>query len=229
MNIAVIPARGGSKRIKHKNIKSFAGKPLIAYSIDAAINSRQFDEIIVSTDSPDIAKIARECGATLVIERPANLADDFTGTTPVVQHAIKEYERLYQAVDFVCCIYATAPFLSADYLLQGINQLKQDEKKQYAFSVTTFDFPIQRAIRLAAGGVEPIDSSKMGKRSQDLEECYHDAGQFYWGRKEAFLAGAPTFAHHSIPVILPRYLVQDIDTPEDWQRAELMYNAYIEG
>ncbi|MCW8090331.1 pseudaminic acid cytidylyltransferase [Alteromonas sp. ASW11-130] len=229
MNIAVIPARGGSKRIKNKNIKAFADKPLIAYSLEAAVKCKQFDEIIVSTDSDDITAIAKEWGATYIINRPTELADDFTGTTPVVQHAIKEYESEHQAVEFVCCIYATAPFLSAEYLLKGFEQLKQDKQKQFAFSVTTFDFPIQRAIRLKDGGVEPIDHTQIGKRSQDLEECYHDAGQFYWGRKDAFLSGAHTFAHHSIPVILPRYLVQDIDTPEDWQRAELMYKAYIEG
>ncbi len=229
MKIAVIPARGGSKRIKHKNIKAFAGKPLIAYSIDAAVKSELFDDIIVSTDSSEIASTARQCGATYIVDRPEKLADDFTGTTPVVQHAIREYEQNRQPVDFVCCIYATAPFLTAAYLERGFEQLKSNNNRQFAFSVTTFDFPIQRAIRLKEGGVEPLDQTQMGKRSQDLEECYHDAGQFYWGRKQAFLSGAPTFATHSIPVILPRYLVQDIDTPEDWQRAELMYQAYIKG
>ncbi len=229
MKIAVIPARGGSKRIKRKNIKAFGGKPLIAYSIDAAVKSELFDDIIVSTDSSDIASTARQYGATYIVHRPEKLADDYTGTTPVVQHAIQEYERNKQPVDFVCCIYATAPFLTAEYLKKGFTQLNSDSNKQFAFSVTTFDFPIQRAIKLKDGGVMPVDHTQMGKRSQDLEECYHDAGQFYWGRKHAFLSGAPTFAMHSIPVILPRYLVQDIDTPEDWQRAELMYQAYIKG
>ena len=227
MRIAVIPARGGSKRIPNKNIRDFAGKPLIAYSLQAAKECGLFDDILVSTDSDDIAAIAKTFGATAIIRRPESLSDDFTGTTPVVQHAIREYQRAGNAATYVCCIYATAPFLQPGALAHGFRELSVAKDKAFAFSVTTFDFPIQRAIRLQGTGVEPVDATQMSKRSQDLEECYHDAGQFYWGRAEAFLESRGMFAQHSIPVILPRYLVQDIDTPEDWERAELMYKAYV--
>ena len=229
MNIAVIPARGGSKRIKGKNVRPFAGKPLIAYSIEAAKQSGVFDDIVVSTDSPEIARVAKAWGATMIIERPDALSDDHTGTSPVVRHAIEGYSEIVDKPDFVCCIYATAPFLQADFLADGLTRLQAAPAMHYAFSVTTFDFPIQRAIRLAGNGVEPVDAGNMGMRSQDLEECYHDAGQFYWGHSNAWLAHQPMFAPHSIPVVLPRHLVQDIDTMEDWTRAELMYLAYVKG
>lgn len=227
MKIAVIPARGGSKRIKGKNIRLFAGKPLIAYSLQAAQESGLFDDIIVSTDSAEIAAVAKANGASFIIKRPASLADDFTGTSPVVCHGIQIYQAEKGLVDHVCCIYATAPFLQADDLQAGFSSLRDAPDMHYAFSVTTFPFPIQRAIRLQGKGVVPVSPQNMYKRSQDLDECYHDAGQFYWGRTEAWLGDQPTFAETSIPVVLPRSRVQDIDTPEDWQRAELMYQAYM--
>lgn len=226
MKIAVIPARGGSKRILGKNIREFAGIPLIAYSLAAARESQLFDEIIVSTDSDDIAEVALEYGATYIIRRSDELANDHVGTFPVVKHAINAYQTAVGKVDYVCCIYATAPFLSPDRLKEGIRRLVSDKNKCFAFSVTSFAFPVQRSIRLSNGGVTPVQPDKMAMRSQDLEEYYHDAGQFYWGTTSAWLSNKATFAPHSIPVILPRYLVQDIDTPEDWERAELMYRAY---
>lgn len=227
MNIAVIPARGGSKRIPRKNIRPFAGLPLIGYSLAAARQSGVFDAIVVSTDDEEIAEVARQHGATDIIFRPPELANDFIGTTPVIQHAVKEMRFQGRDIDFICCIYATAPFLQPAFLQQGHDALQQDPTKQFAFSVTSFAFPIQRAIHLVDGGVEPVNPEMMGMRSQDLEECYHDAGQFYWGRAGAFEQALGVFKPHSIPVVLPRYLVQDIDTEEDWQRAELMYKAYI--
>ncbi|NVK57584.1 MAG: pseudaminic acid cytidylyltransferase [Alteromonadaceae bacterium] len=228
MNIAVIPARGGSKRIKSKNIRAFAGQPLIAYSIQAAKAAGIFDDILVSTDSEEIARVAKAMGATGIIERPAALADDFIGTTPVVQHAIKSHQDIEDSPpDYVCCIYATAPFISASSIVEGYSKLVAAQTMKYAFSVTTFPFPIQRAIRMSGKGVEPVDPGSMASRSQDLEECYHDAGQFYWGTPEAWLGSDGMFAPHSIPVVLPRHMVQDIDTPEDWERAELMYRAYV--
>ena len=226
MNIAVIPARGGSKRIVGKNIREFVGKPLIAYSIEAARESQLFDEIVVTTDSDEIAKVALDYGATYIIRREESLANDHIGTFPVVKHAISQYEAAESSVDYVCCIYATAPFLSTERLKEGLNRLSADNSKYFAFSVTSFAFPVQRSIRLSEGGVTPVNPNLIGKRSQDLEEYYHDAGQFYWGTKEAWLTNKATFAPHSIPIILPRYLVQDIDTQEDWKRAELMYRAY---
>ncbi|GAB3030450.1 pseudaminic acid cytidylyltransferase [Bowmanella dokdonensis] len=228
MKIAVIPARGGSKRIPGKNIKPFCGKPLIAYSIEVARQTGLFDRVLVSTDSEAVAEIARQYGAEVPFVRPTELADDHTGTSPVVRHAIRYCQEQGQAIELTCCLYATAPLLQPFSLLEGLQKLEQYPDKAFAFSVSSFAFPIQRALReIPRGGVEPIYPEHIGKRSQDLEEAYHDAGQFYWGRTEAWLSAKPMFAEHSMPVVLPRYLVQDIDTPEDWQRAELLYKAFI--
>lgn len=229
MNLAVIPARGGSKRIPGKNIKFFAGKPLIAYSIEAALKSGEFEKVLVSTDCEKVASIAIEYGAEVPFYRPESLSNDFIGTGPVTKHAIEYCIEHFFQPEFVCCIYATAPFLQSDSIKAGIRQLKNQRDKHFAFSVTSFAFPVQRALKLSGEGVAPLYPENIGKRSQDLEEAYHDAGQFYWGNTDAYLSGQPMFSPQSIPIILPRHLVQDIDTPEDWQRAELMYNAYIKG
>ena len=228
MNIAVIPARGGSKRIPGKNIKEFAGQPLVAYSIKAALDSKLFDKVVVSTDSDEIAKVAKMYGADVPFVRPAELSNDHVSTHAVIKHAYEFFVEQGCKPDYTCCIYATAPFLMADKLIAGLDLLKQHPAKSFAFSVTTFPFPIQRALRLQDSGVEPIQPSEIPKRSQDLEETYHDAGQFYWYRGNSF-TGKSMFSQDSVPVILPRHLVQDIDTHEDWHRAELMYQAYIRG
>jgi N-acylneuraminate cytidylyltransferase len=229
MNIAIIPARGGSKRIPGKNIKLFAGKPLIAYSIQAAKTSGLFDKIIISTDSEEVAEVAKAYGAEVPFIRPKELSNDVVGTRPVTNHAIKFcIEHFYQP-EFCCCIYATAPFLQAKYLQQGLEDLQQHSEKSFAFSVTSFPFPVQRALLKTQAGVAPMFPENINKRSQDLEEAYHDAGQFYWGKTDSYLSNQKIFSHHSLPVILPRHLVQDIDTPEDWQRAELIYLAYVQG
>ncbi len=224
MNIAVIPARGGSKRIPRKNIKIFGGKPMIAWSIEAALKSNCFDQVIVSTDDDEIAKVAEDYGAIVPFIRPPELSDDYTSTLPVVQHAINYLENQGNELAFVCCIYATAPFLSIQYLQDGEQALQQTQKN-YAFSATSYPFPIQRAIKLCNDGVEMFQPEYFNTRSQDLEEAYHDAGQFYWGRKEAWLSGISAFSTKSTAIVLPRHLVQDIDTPEDWVRAELMFVA----
>jgi len=227
MNIAVIPARGGSKRIPRKNIKPFMGQPVIAHSIAAALASSLFDRIIVSTDDEEIAMVARTCGAEVPFMRQAALADDFTGTNAVVSHAIRWLLDHGQPVSHVCCIYATAPFVSADYLRSGYEKLV-DSGRSFAFSVTSFPFPIQRAIRIThEGTVEPFFPEHISSRSQDLEEGYHDAGQFYWGKADAFINDEDIFSSVSIPIVIPRHLVQDIDTMEDWTRAELMYHALL--
>lgn len=227
MKLAVIPARGGSKRIRHKNIRPFAGKPIIAYSIQAALKCDLFDKVIVSTDDDKIANIARQFGAETPFLRPANLADDYTGTNTVVKHSISWYIERGIKVQYACCIYATAPFLHARYLKEGFKKLKNSDKA-FVFSVTTFPFPIQRAIKIKAEGtVEAFFPENAEKRSQDLDEAYHDAGQFYWGKAESFLQDIEMFSVSSLPIVLPRYLVQDIDTLEDWRRAELMYQAYL--
>lgn len=223
MKIAIIPARGGSKRIPRKNIKAFHGKPMIAYSIEAAQKSGCFDRIIVSTDDQEIADTAFKYGAEVPFLRPADIADDYATTMDVMVHAIQYLAKENISPEFVCCIYATAPFILADDLRKGLGILN-DTKKEYAFSATSFPFPIQRAIKLTEqGDVKMFSEQYADTRSQDLVEAYHDAGQFYWGRTSAFIARKAIFAEHSKVVLLPRKRVQDIDTVEDWELAEALF------
>jgi N-acylneuraminate cytidylyltransferase/pseudaminic acid cytidylyltransferase len=220
-NIAIIPARGGSKRIPKKNIKDFHGKPLIAYSIETALASGLFEKVVISTDDEIIANVARSYGAE-VLMRPKNLADDFTGTAEVVEHALS----VYTGYEFACTIYATAPLLQAQYLKEGFEKL-QDSDAVYAFSATSMPFPIQRTFKLLDGRCEMFTPEHYHDRSQDLEEAYHDAGQFYWERV-GYQSNEVMFGKDSIPIILPRHLVQDIDTLEDWKRAEILYKVLHE-
>lgn len=225
MRVAIIPARGGSKRIPRKNIRDFCGQPMLAWPLQAAIASQCFDRILLSTDDAEIAAVAKAHGAEVPFLRPADLADDHTGTTAVVAHAIRWLGEHGPPPDEVCCIYATAPFLRASDLRDGLQQL-QDPGTDYAFAVTDYAFPIQRAVKLLANGhVEMFAPEQFTTRSQDLEPAYHDAGQFYWGRAAAWLAEKPIFADYSAAVLLPRSRVQDIDTPEDWHIAEQMFRA----
>ena len=225
MNIAVIPARGGSKRIPRKNIKDFFGKPMIAWSIHTALESGCFERVIVSTDDEEIAAIARQFGAEVPFMRPAELSDDFTGTTAVIKHSVQWLQANQSEPDYICCIYATAPFISSHALAQGL-ELIQQRQADYAFSVTSYAFPIQRAVKIQQNGtVQMFSPNHFNSRSQDLEEAYHDAGQFYWGTRKAWLAEKRIFSSNSYPIFLPRHRVQDIDTLEDWTRAELMFTA----
>jgi pseudaminic acid cytidylyltransferase len=227
MNIAIIPARGGSKRIPRKNIKEFAGLPIISHSIKAALECGLFDKVIVSTDDEEIASVAQEFGADVPFMRPSNLSDDHTATIPVIAHAIQTLQNDY-VIDNVCCIYATAPFVRSSDLIDAYNALLT-HNKQYAFPVTTFPFPIQRGVkRDVEGNIEMFNPQHFATRSQDLEEAYHDVGQFYWGRAAAWLEGKPIFSDAATTIVLPRHLVQDIDTPEDWIRAELMYKVLLD-
>ncbi|MCK5818663.1 MAG: pseudaminic acid cytidylyltransferase [Psychromonas sp.] len=229
-NIAVIPARGGSKRIPEKNIKLFCGKPIIAYSIEAALNSGIFDSVIVSTDDEKISKIAKQFGAEVPFLRPKHLADDHTSTSSVIQHTVVELQILGYEINLVCCIYATAPFLQKKYIVNAVNELKKQTNKTSAFTVCKFNYPIQRSFTLESPNqnVTPVDKSALPKRSQDLPNVYHDAGQFYLAQKNDFLHNSfNIFSPHSIPIILPHYLVQDIDDNDDWRRAEYMYKAFI--
>ena len=225
MKVAVIPARGGSKRIPGKNIRPFCGKPMMAWSIEAAQSCGCFDRIILSTDDPQIAEVGRSLGAEVPFMRPPELSDDHAGTIPVIGHAVRFLEDEGVKMQAVCCIYATAPFVRPGDLRQGLRIL-QESGGDFAFSATSFEFPIQRAIRIdAEGRVRMFDSTQFNVRSQDLEPAYHDAGQFYWGRPEAWTLGRMVFSPESRVVMLPRHLVQDIDTPEDWERAEWMFQA----
>ena len=225
MRLAVIPARGGSKRIPRKNIKLFDGKPIIAWSIKAALESGCFDRVLVSTDDREIAQVARAQGAEVPFVRPPELSDDHTGTIPVIAHATQWQADHGAPATQVCCIYATAPFVQAQDLLRGL-ALLQGSDADYAFGVTSYAFPIQRAIRIKTNQrVEMFEPDQFNTRSQDLEEAWHDAGQFYWGRAEAWLAQKPLFTQHAIAVPLPRHRVQDIDSFEDWKRAEWLFKA----
>ncbi|WP_445397088.1 pseudaminic acid cytidylyltransferase [Zobellella sp. An-6] len=225
MKLCIIPARGGSKRIPRKNIKEFCGKPMIAWSIEAAHKSQCFDRIIVSTDDDEIAETAKQYGAEVPFMRPHFLANDYTGTTPVIRHAIESINTQNSPVSLACCLYATAPFVSPDDLRKGLQILRNTEA-DYAFSVTSYPFPIQRAIRINdVGLIEMIQPENFNTRSQDLEEAYHDAGQFYWGTAKAWLHEKIIFSTSSVPILLPRHRVQDIDTTEDWRCAELMFSS----
>lgn len=226
MNIAVIPARGGSKRIPRKNIKDFCGKPMLAWSIEAALKSSCFDQVIVSTDDEEIAAVGRAHGAETPFLRPATLADDHTGTGAVVRHAIQWLVDQNKKPDQVCCIYATAPFIQPEDLEQALDLLVTTGAS-YVFSATSFPFPIQRAIKKTAGcGCTPMFPEHIGKRSQDLEEAFHDAGQFYWGQTKAWMGSGSVFSPESRMYLLPRWRVQDIDTLEDWERAERLFTAF---
>ena len=225
MNIAIIPARGGSKRIPGKNIKSFAGKPLISYSIEAALACGVFDHVAVSTDSEEIAAVAEAAGASVPFMRPEELSDDHTPTAPVITHAIEWFADAVARPDYACCIYATAPFLRPQYLIQGLEEMRRAGCAT-VYSVTSFPFPIFRGLKINEdGSLAMFWPEHELTRSQDLPEAYHDAGQFYWVDCGRFLAEPRLYARDSRPVVLPRYLVHDIDTPEDWTTAEYMYRA----
>ena len=225
MNIAIIPARGGSKRIPRKNIKKFCGKPIIAYSIEAALKSSCFDKVIVSTDDEEIADVAKFYGAEVPFIRPSKISNDYATTLEVIAHALCWYEEQGCEIEAACCIYATAPFISESALLEGHIKLQHDDV-EFVVSAALFSFPIQRAIHIdEAGKISMRQPEHALSRSQDLELSYHDAGQFFWGKKTAILENKPIFADHSRIVLLPREHVQDIDTLEDWNFAELLFQA----
>ena len=224
MNLAVIPARGGSKRIPRKNIKSFAGIPMIAYAIRAAKDSGLFDHIVVSTDDAEIADISAGLGAEIPFLRPSALANDFSATVPVVAHAIAECEKSGWQSDFVCCIYPCVPFLNGEDLVEGRNALEK-VKQGYCYPVTEYPSPIQRALRLADNGqLQPVHPEYEWTRTQDLEPLYHDAGQFYWGSRESWMLELGLQSHGNGLIVAP-WKVVDIDTPQDWYRAELMFKS----
>ena len=223
--VAVIPARGGSKRIPRKNIKEFCGMPLIAYSIRAAQESGCFDDVIVSTDDQEIADIAIQYGASVPYLRSKDLSDDYSTTMDVISHAAKQLD---DHVQFVCCIYATAPLLLSEDLRLAYESLLSSIDIDYVFSVTDFAFPIQRALKLGENDqVSMFDAQYISTRSQDLIEAFHDAGQFYWGTREAWVQKKNVLDGSTKGFRLPRYRVQDIDTMDDWIMAELLYKSLV--
>lgn len=223
MNIAIIPARGGSKRIPRKNIKLFCGTPMIVWSIKTALASGCFDRIIVSTDDAEIAEVAQKAGAEVPFFRPAELADDYSSTQDVIVHVLSELETQGVMPLLVCCLYPTAPMVQATDLQAGLAMMQQGDL-HYALSVTSFPYPIQRALQINDSGRLKMFSPEFATaRSQELPAAFHDAGQFYWGTTRAWTQRSAIFGEHSAPILLPRYRVQDIDTPEDWLTAELMF------
>ena len=226
MKIAVIPARGGSKRIPRKNIREFAGKPMIAHAISAAIESGLFEHVIVSTDDEEISRIANEWGAETPFMRPDELADDYTPTVPVIAHAIAVCQAMGWNIEYVCCIYPGVPFIKNEDITQAFDLL-QINQAAYSFPITEFPSAIQRALRrLPDGRMQPFFPEYELTRTQDLVLAYHDAGQFYWGKPDTWLTNNKI--HRSgIGLAIPNWRVIDIDTPDDWDRAEILYTAIL--
>lgn len=224
MNIAIIPARGGSKRIPRKNIKLFDGKPMIAHAISAAVKSELFENVVVSTEDEEIASVARKWGAETPFIRPATLADDYTPTVPVIAHGVQACRAVGWSFENVCCIYPGVPFIQLEDL-KGAFDLFREGKADYCFPVTEFSSAVQRAlVRQPDGRVRPLYPQYELTRTQDLEPGYHDAGQFYWGKASSWLQN-PTMYSSGAGYVIPNWRVVDIDTPEDWFRAEALYKT----
>tara|TARA_Y100000996_G_scaffold414573_2_gene405873 strand:+ start:1409 stop:2086 length:678 start_codon:yes stop_codon:yes gene_type:complete len=223
MNIAIIPARGGSKRIPLKNIKDFNGKPIIAYSIEKAIESGLFDKVVVSTDNEKIAKVAEDFGAEIPFLRPPEISDDFTNINKVISHTLNNIDT--DNYNFACCIFATSPLLMIKDLKESYELILQNDYK-FVFSATEFPHPIERGFKKkdTGKGLEMLFPNQYMTRSQDLPEWMHDAGQFYWGDIDSWLKESMNFDQNSFAYKLPTWRVQDIDTLEDWSRAELIFN-----
>lgn len=227
MRLAVIPARGGSARIPRKNLKTFRGRPLMAWSIETATRSGLFDHVMVSTEDDEIASVAAQWGATAPFRRPHDLASDHADTVDVIAHAVRWALDRDWAVSAVCCIYAT-PFIRTDDLAQGLRVLETD-RCSYVFAATPFTEPLFRAFQEREhGGVEMLFPDYYASRSQDLPVVLHDAAQFYWGTTSAWLQGRQIFDRDSRIVIVPRWRAQDIDTHDDWGRAEAMFDRLRE-
>lgn len=222
IRLAVIPARGGSRRVPRKNVRLFEGRPLLTWPIEVAIASGVFREIVVSTDDAEIADIARAAGATVPFLRPEELADDFTPTVPVIAHAVAEMAHAGQNFDSVCCIYPGAVFVTANDLVKSA-ELASRHADRFTASVVRYPHPIQRALGLDHEGVlRPINPEAIEERSQDLEERWHDAGQLYWGSPQSWL-GQRNILDAVVGYEIPSWRVQDIDTEDDWRRAELIH------
>ena len=221
--LAIIPARGGSKRIPKKNIKEFSGKPIIAYSVEAALESQLFDEVMVSTDSEEIAAVAKQYKASFPFVRSLETSNDYATIADVIEEVITMYKEQGKVFDYVCCILPTAPFLTSQRLVESFNLL-QEKKYDSVTPVLRFSYPIQRALQIDDLGIlSMIWPENLIKRSQDLQPAYHDCGQFYWGNVNAFLKEKSFFMKNGGAIVLSEIEVQDIDTEEDWKVAELKY------
>lgn len=220
--LAIITARGGSKRIPRKNIKDFLGKPIIAYSIEAALGSAIFSDVMVSTDDDEIASIAKEYGAQIPFMRSADNANDMAMTAPVVLEVLDSYKKIGKTFDYVCCIYPTAPFINSTKLQDAFTKLKECSADS-VIPVVRFGFPIQRALMINVDKLEMIEPENLNVRSQDLRASYHDSGQFYFLKVSSFLEHRQLFMPNTAALEIPESEVQDIDTEEDWKVAELKY------
>lgn len=220
-NLAIIPARGGSKRIPRKNIKEFLGKPVIAYSIEAALKSGMYDEVMVSTDDEEIATVAKKYGAQVPFMRSPDTSNDYAVTADVIREVLACYAKLGRTFDRVTCLYSTAPFVSADRLKESFSMLSEDIHS--VFTCVAFSFPIQRALHIVDGKIEMLHSEYMFTRTQDLESTYHDAGQFYTFTVEFFNKTQSLWGKNTAGLVLSELEVQDLDTMTDWQLAEMKY------
>jgi len=227
LNIAIIPARGGSKRIPMKNIRNFSGSPIISYSIRAAIKSKLFDHVIVSTDNKKIQEVAEKYGAICPFIRPKKLSDDLTKLNQVIVHTLRQFEKIYAKPKNFCCIYATSPLVSYFDIKKSYFFLKKNyDNTDMVLSTCKFTYPVQRAFRIKKNGnLQMFQKKYLNKRSQDLEDAYHDAAHFFWGKTQTYLAKKNSNLK-ILPYLLPRHKVQDIDTYEDWKHAEMIFKLY---
>ena len=225
-SICIIPARGGSKRIKNKNIKKFFGKPIIYYSIIAAKNSKCFDKVIVSTENKNIAKIAKKYGAEVPFLRPKKFASDKMPLRPVIKNSLENIIKKIGKPKYVCYIAATTPLIRVSDIKKGFKKIKKKNVK-ITFSITEYDYPIQRGLKLNKNGsIKIINKKYRYSHSQELEKCYHDAGQFYWAKTNSILNNIPTLSNNSLPIIIPNYRVVDIDNKNDWKKAEIAFKSF---
>lgn len=226
MRLAIITARGGSKRIPGKNIREFCGKPIIAYSIETALKSGCFDEVMVSTDDEEIADIAKKYGAKVPFMRSARASDDFATTADVLLEVASEYQSRNNLLEYLCCLYPTAPLISVNDIKQAFTLLLNNVNTQTVYPIVKFSFPIQRALELQGSKVEFFNAKYISTRSQDLQQAYHDAGQFYWHRVALSMKNQFKIGISNEAIILPEWQVQDIDTEDDWKMAEIKYLFY---
>lgn len=228
MNIAIIPARSGSKRISNKNIKLFKGVPIIAYAIQKAIHSQIFENVIVSTDSEEIASIANYYGAKTPFMRPSALSNDFVGLAEVMEHASVKTSKIYgHSIENLCCILPTSPLIGVESIVAGLKVL-QGNQYDYVFTGLEFESPIERSMKkIKNGGVQLIAPEYAKVRTQDIEKRYYDAGQFYWGTIKAWTNQEPIFSDKSFLLELNKWEAQDIDTEADWRMAEILYDVQL--
>lgn len=224
--LAIITARGGSKRIPKKNIKLFAGKPIIHYSIKAALQSGIFEEVMVSTDDNEIADIAIKAGANVPFFRSAKTSDDYATTSDVLREVIQEYQKLKKRYKFCCCLYPTAPFITAERLKESFAHLKSSNTDSL-IPIVRFSYPIQRAFCVSDNRLQYLWPENINKRSQDLEPAFHDIGQFYWFQADSLLINKQIYTNNTSYIEIPESEVQDIDTEEDWIIAEMKYKMKI--